>query len=386
MKKICIVTGSRAEYGLLRRVIAGIKKSLELDLMLIVTGMHLSRKFGHTCNEIEKDGFNIDRKIDLSISSDKSVSINNSIGIGLIEISKALKDLKPDILLLLGDRYEIFAAAVAATVCRIPIVHIHGGETTEGAFDESFRHSITKMSHVHFVASEEYRNRVIQLGEIPNKVILTGGLGVDIIANIKLLNRKDIEKSLEIKFLRRNLLITFHPVTLENNTGSFQMKAMLESLKELQDTLLIFTYPNSDTGFSKLIKMIEEFVSSKNNAVVFYSLGQLLYLSCIKYVDGVVGNSSSGLTEVPSFKKGTINIGERQKGRLKSESVIDCLPTKSSISVALSKLYSKEFQEKLVNARNPYGEGGATEIILNHLENMEKFNNIKKKFYDIPFH
>jgi len=382
MRKVCVVTGSRAEYGLLRWVMESIKISKELELQVIVTGMHLSPEFGLTYREIEKDGFQINRKVEMLLSSDTPVGITKSMGLGLIGLADALYELKPDLLLVLGDRYEIFIAASAATIGRIPIAHLHGGETTEGAFDEAFRHSITKMSHLHFVAAEEYKQRVIQLGEHPDRVFCVGGLGVDNIIKLKLLDREELEESLGIKLEKKNLLVTFHPVTLEHDTATEQMNELLNSLGDLHDTIIIFTLTNADTGGMRLNQMIENFVSRNKNAKVFDSLGQLRYLSCIKQVDGVVGNSSSGLMEVPSFKKGTVNIGDRQRGRLQAESVINCEPTCESISAALVRLYSIEFQQPLSQVLNPYGEGGASEKVVNILKNISIDHIVKKSFYD----
>jgi GDP/UDP-N,N'-diacetylbacillosamine 2-epimerase (hydrolysing) len=385
MVKICVVSGARSEYGLLRWVMEGIRSSLKLELQVIVTGMHLSPEFGLTYREIEQDGFRIDRKVEMLLSSDTSASISKSMGLGMIGFADALEELKPDLLLVLGDRYEIFAAVSVATVSRILVAHLHGGEITEGAFDEAFRHSITKMSHLHFVAAEEYRKRVIQLGENPEKVFLTGGLGIDSINKLKFLNRVDLEKSLDFKFGKKNLLITYHPVTLENNLSTKNMKELLIALDKLEDTNFIFTMPNSDTDGRILFIMIEEFVAQRPNSKAFTSLGQIRYLSCIKYVDGVVGNSSSGLTETPSFKIGTINIGDRQKGRLKAESVIDCEPTISDIGHAFDKLFSADFQNNLEKVTNPYGSGGASEKIVRILEEDFSSLNLKKKFYNLPF-
>lgn len=382
MKKICVVTGSRAEYGLLRWAMEGIRKSTFLELQLIVTGMHLAPEFGLTYTEIEGDGFHIDLKIEMLLSSDTPVGITKSMGVGMIGFADALSEMKPDLLLVLGDRYEIFTAVSAAMVARIPVVHLHGGETTEGAFDEAIRHSITKMSHLHCVATEEYRKRVIQLGEQPERIFMVGGLGVDSICNLKLLERDELEESLDMKFGNKNLMITFHPVTLERGTSAGQMDELLIVLEKLTDTHLIFTMPNSDTDGRVLFKMIDEFVEKHPHAKAFTSLGQLRYLSCIEYVDGVVGNSSSGLAEVPSFKKGTINIGDRQRGRLKAESVIDCKPIKKNINNAIQKLYSTEFQDKLNTVINPYGSGGASEAIVNILENVSLDGILKKTFYD----
>ena len=384
MKKICVVTGSRAEYGLLRWVLEGIKESKLLDLQIIVTGMHLLPEFGLTINSIVKDGFYIDKKIDLLLNSDTPVGITKSMGLGLIGFAEALNELMPDLLLVLGDRFEILSAANAALLARIPIAHIHGGESTEGAIDEAIRHSITKMSHIHFVASKTYKNRVVQLGEHPNNVYNVGGLGIDNLIKLNLLDKNSLEKEIEFKFKKINLLITFHPVTLENNTSKNQMNELLHSLSNLRETGLIFTMPNADTDSKVLFDMIKDFVKKNSNAKVFSSLGQLRYLSCIKYVDAVIGNSSSGLIEVPHLKKPTINIGDRQKGRLKADTVLDCEPKRLSISKALNKALSNNFQSKIKDCINPYGNGGGSEKIVKIIEEYDLNEILKKNFYDIP--
>lgn len=385
MKTICVVTGTRAEYGLLRWVMEGIRKSPVLNLQLVVTGMHLSPEFGLTVNDIKADGFCIDRCVEMLVSSDTPAGITKSMGLGLIGFADVMTVLQPDMLLVLGDRYEILAAATSAMIARIPIAHLHGGEATEGLIDEAIRHSITKMSHLHFVAADDYRRRVIQLGEKPRSVFKVGGLGIDNIRNIKLLERDVLEESLGFKFAARNLMITFHPVTLDSHSSEHQMEEVLAGLHELNDTHLIFTMPNADTDGRILFKQIEEFVSQHENATVFTSLGQLRYLSCIAQVDAAVGNSSSGLAEVPSFKKATINIGDRQRGRIKASSVIDCLPERSAIIHALTRAYSDEFQNKLKSVINPYGKGGASQSIVEILESTKLEGIVKKSFHDIEY-
>ncbi len=383
-RKICVITGTRADYGLLRWVMQGIKDDSELILQVIATGMHLSPEFGLTFREIESDGFQINRKIEILTSSDTSVGIAKSMGLGMIGFADALSELKPDLILVLGDRFEIFVAVSAALVARIPVAHLHGGEITEGAFDEALRHSITKMSHLHFVAAQEYRQRVIQLGEEPNRVFLVGGLGIDNINRLKLLSRAELEASIDFKLANKNLLITFHPVTLGNSSAQKQMAELLEVLAGLEDTNLIFTMPNADNNSRALIKMVEQFVVHHANARAYTSLGQLRYLSCIAQVDGVIGNSSSGLTEVPSFKKGTINIGNRQGGRLCAKSVINCEPTRQSIQSALKKLYSKDFKATLSQVKNPYGEGGASDKVVQAIKKYPLKGIERKSFYDLP--
>ena len=381
--KICVITGSRADYGLLHFVMQGIKNDPVLTLQIIATGMHLSPTFGHTFREIETDGFKIDYKVDMLSDVDDGYSIAESMGQGLIGFAKALNKLNPDLVLVLGDRFEIFSAVAAALVAKIPVAHIHGGEVTIGAFDDAMRHSITKMSHLHFVATKSYRNRVLQLGEDPKKVFLVGGLGVDAIKQVKLLARKELERSLNLEFGPRSLLITFHPATLDETKAELQMEQLLLALKDLTSTTLIFTAPNADTGGHSILRLIEEFVNANSNAYLFESLGQLRYLSCVAQVDGVVGNSSSGLTEVPSFKKGTINIGDRQTGRELASSVINCEPNRLAINEALEKLYSSNFQETLLETINPYGEGGASREIVRILKETPLQGITKKAFYDL---
>ena len=381
--KICVVTGTRAEYGLLRWVIKGIQQSKCLQLQLIVTGMHLSPEFGLTKKNIETDGFHIDRCVEMLLSSDTSVGITKSVGLALIGFADALSELKPDLVLVLGDRFEIFAAASAAMISRVPIAHLHGGEATEGLIDESIRHSITKMSHLHFVAADEYKRRVIQLGEDPGHVFTVGGLGVDGISRLQLLSRNELEEELDFKFQKRNLLITFHPVTLEDNTSEKQIDALLAVLSEQKSTGLVFTMPNSDTDGRLILKKIDSFCLNHPLAKSFTSLGQLRYLSCMSCVDAVVGNSSSGLIEAPSFNVGTINIGDRQRGRLKAQSVIDCEPTYESISNAFTQLFSAEFQQCVSDCQNPYGQGGASDAIVHQLVIQSYKNILKKRFHDI---
>ncbi|MFN9622331.1 MAG: UDP-N-acetylglucosamine 2-epimerase [Cyanobacteriota bacterium] len=382
-RKICVVTGTRAEYGLLRWVMQGIQESENLDLQVIVTGMHLSPEFGLTVQELEADGFRIDRKVEMLLSSDTPVGITKSMGLGMIGFADALAQLEPNLLLVLGDRFETFAAASAALIARIPIAHCHGGELTEGAFDDALRHSITKMAYLHFVAAEEYRQRVIQLGEHPDRVFLVGNLGVEAIHRLNLLNREELEASLNFNLGPRNLLITFHPVTLEHNTSARQMEELLAALDDLEETHLIFTMPNADTDGRVLIKMLENYCSSRPHAKAFRSLGQRLYFSCIKNCDGVVGNSSSGLLEVPSFKKGTVNIGDRQRGRIRERSVIDCEPDRESISRALKKLNEDQIFITSDNLTDSAIGNRASEAIVSVINQslLQQCSN-KKKFFD----
>ncbi|MDP2782321.1 UDP-N-acetylglucosamine 2-epimerase [Devosia sp.] len=384
MRKVCIVTGTRAEYGLLYWLMKEIQSDVSLELQVIVTGMHLSPEFGLTYKEIEKD-FAINRKIEMLLSSDTSIGISKSMGLAQISFAEAYDELSPDIVVVLGDRFEIFSAATAAMIARLPIAHIHGGETTEGAFDEAIRHSITKMSHLHFVATEAYRQRVIQLGEAPDKVFNFGAPGLDNILNLRLLAIEELEKETGFKLGKKNLLVTFHPVTLEQSTAKEQFQQLLAALDELSDTRIIFTKANADTDGRVINTMIDSYVAANTaKAIAFTSLGQLRYLSALQYVDAVVGNSSSGLTEAPSFKIGTINIGDRQRGRIRAASVIDCTPDKSAIIDAIQQLYSPGFRKSLCDVTNPYGEGGSSQKIAGILRSHPLTQLLKKIFNDLP--
>lgn len=383
-RKICVVTGTRAEFGLLCWLMQQIQHEPELELQVIATGMHLSPEFGLTYREIEQAGFVINAKVEMLLSADTSTAVTKSMGLALIGYADTYERLAPDLIVVLGDRFEIFAAAAAAMIAGIPVAHLHGGETTEGAFDEAIRHSITKMSHLHFVAAEEYKRRVIQLGEQPDRVFLVGGLGIDAIKRIKLLDREALEESMGFKFGPRNLLITFHPVTLDGqNSSGQQMAELLAALSELDDAHLLFTMPNADTGGRELAAMVNGFAATRENVRVYTSLGQLRYLSCMKHVDAVVGNSSSGLAEAPSMGVATVNIGDRQKGRLTASSVINCEPTRQSISKALSSVFDPSFRSTLTSTKNPYGSGGASEKIVEVIKNHGLKNLLKKSFFNL---
>ncbi len=383
MRKICIVTGTRAEYGLLYPLIKLIKNDKNLDLKLIVTGMHLSPEFGLTYKDIEKE-FNIDKKIEILLSSDTAIGINKSMGLAQISFAEAFTELKPDIIVLLGDRYEIFSAASAATISNIPIAHLHGGETTQGAFDEAFRHSITKMSHLHFTSTKKYKNRIIQLGENKENIFNVGAIGIDNIKNLKLLSKKEFERSINFTLNKKNILVTFHPVTLENTTAKDQFSELLDAIDILRDTNIIFTKANSDTDGRVINKMIDQYVNKNNHkSIQFTSMGQIRYLSALQYIDAVVGNSSSGLIEVPSFKVTTINIGDRQKGRILAKSVLNCEPNKKSILEQFNILYSKIFQEKLKTIKNPYEKKNTPQKILKVLKKVELKGILKKPFFDL---
>lgn len=381
-----MITGTRAEYGLLYWLMKEIQADKELSLQVIATGMHLSPEFGLTYREVEEE-FKIDKKVEILLSSDTPVGILKSMGLGLISFAECYEYLEPDIIVVLGDRYEILSAVSAALVCRIPVAHIHGGEATKGVIDEAIRHAVTKMSHLHFTATEEYRRRVIQLGEHPDRVFNVGGMGIENIKRVKLLSKEEFEESIGFKLGKRNLLITYHPVTLEDATAEEQFKELLSAIDKLDDTHIIFTKSNSDTDGRIINKMIDEYVlKNSHKAIAFTSLGQLRHLSAMKRVDAVVGNSSSGIAEAPSFKIGTINIGDRQKGRIRAKSVIDCKPKKEDILKAIDKLYSNEFKEILKEVRNPYEQDGfPSKSIVNVLKNYDLSNILKKEFYSIEF-
>ncbi len=384
MKKICIVTGSRAEYGLLNRLMKMVQEDGELLLQIIATNMHLSPEFGLTYKEIEKDGFKIDKKVEMLLSSDTPNATVKSVGLATIGFADAFEDLKPDLLLVLGDRYEILAAVSAALFYKIPVAHLHGGEITEGAYDDSIRHAITKMSHLHFASTEEYRNRIIQLGEDPERVFNLGAIGIDNIKHLKLLNKKELEESIDFKIGKNCILVTFHPVTLENNTAEEQMNTLIQVFESIDDLRIIFTMPNSDTNGRIIIKLINDFVQKyKEGSIAYTSLGQLRYLSVLQFIDAVVGNSSSGIIEVPTFGIPSINIGSRQSGRKKANSVIDCEPTYDDIKNKLQIALSLDFKNSCKNAINPYQKIDTASKIFNIIKQTNMGNLIQKKFYNL---
>lgn len=384
-RKIAVITGTRAEYGLLYWVLKGLKNHPSIDLQLLVTGMHLSPEFGLTYKTIEKDGFVIDDKIEMLLSSDTSVGISKSMGLAQMSFAESFERLQPDLILVLGDRFEIFAAVSAAMMARIPVAHIHGGETSEGVVDESIRHSITKMSHYHFVATDTFSKRVIQLGEHPDRVFNFGSPGLDNIEQLDLLRADELKNIIGFNWEDNLAVVTFHPVTLETETAEVQMQELLEALEAHNDLQVIFTLPNADTDGRIIIDLIHEFVAShKERCIAFTSMGQLRYLSALNCASVVIGNSSSGLIEVPSFKIPTINIGDRQKGRIKADSVIDCQPDRNSISEAIRKSRNPEFLKTLAAIENPYGGPGASQKIVDRLTTLPLSADIlKKTFYDL---
>ena len=385
MRKICVITGTRAEFGLLRPLIELINNDVELQLQLIATGMHLSPEFGYTLDEIIAAGFTVDKKVECLLSSDTSVGISKSIALAVSGFADVLDELQPDLVVVLGDRTEILGAVIATAMANILIAHLYGGETTEGAYDEAIRHSITKFSHLHFTSTEVYRKRVIQLGEQPDTVFNVGAIGLDSIKKIELLDRQAFEKSIDFKLNKRNVLITYHPVTLEKEPPIQTFENILTALDELTDTALIFTHANSDKNGRIINKMITEYVEThKYKAVAFKSLGQLRYLSALQFVDFVIGNSSSGMTEVPAFHIPTINIGDRQKGRINCESVINSTHTLEDIRKSITFALNKQFREKIQQQEMLYGDGSAAEKILQIIKEHNHIS-IKKSFYNIDF-
>lgn len=383
-RKICVVTGSRAEYGLLYWLIKEIADDRDLQLQLIVTGMHLSPEFGLTYRQIEADGFTIDAKVEMLLSSDTASGIAKSIGLGVIGFGDALSRLRPDILVVLGDRFEILAAAQAAMVSQIPIAHIHGGETTEGAFDEGIRHAITKMAQWHFVAAEPYRKRVIQMGESPDRVFDYGAPGLDQLGKIAWLKRPELEAALQIELGRPLFLVTYHPVTLGPGNPAEAMDELLDALGGFPAATIIFTYPNADVGGRKIISSIDRFTSRHpETSRAFVSLGQQRYLSLMREADVIIGNSSSGLIDAPVLKKATVNIGDRQKGRLKASSVIDSAENSRDITAAIQRALSEEFRTNLPNTQSLYGQGGVSQKIKTALKSVAI--EVRKQFFDIEY-
>ena len=380
MKKICVITATRAEYGLLYWLMKEIENDNELELQLIVTGMHLSPEFGMTVKEIDKE-FKVNKKIEILLSSDSKIGISKSMGLAQISFAEAFDELKPDFVVVLGDRFELIPIVSTAVVFNIPVVHLHGGEATEGVIDEYFRHAVTKMSYLHFTSTEEYRKRVIQMGEEPNRVFNVGAFGLENIYRLNLLSKNELEKELKIKFKEKNILVTYHPETLNVENIRKDFNEVLKALNEF-DGMIVFTKANADTGGRVINEMIENFVKTKQSAYLFDSLGQLKYLSLLQYVDIVLGNSSSGIIEVPSFKKATINIGNRQDGRVRAKSVIDVEANKDDILNAIRLVYTDEFQKKLKDIKNPYQkEKYPSKKVVEKLKQIQP--NIIKNFYNL---
>lgn len=382
--KICVATGTRAEYGLLRPLMKAIQLELGWQLQILVTGAHLSPEFGLTFREIEKDGFSIDKKVEMLLSADTASSIVKSMGLGMLGFSDALQDLNPDMLVILGDRYEMLALASSALIFKIPIVHLHGGEITEGAYDDAIRHSITKMGHLHFTSTEEYRKRIIQLGENTDFVYNVGAIGLDSVKQLPLLDKDELEKELDFKFKKYNYQVTFHPTTLDKESPEKQFQILLNAVDKQEHSFFIFTKANADTGGRIINKMIDEYIfRNPEKAKAFTSLGNLRFLSFIQFCDAVVGNSSSGIIEVPSLKTATINIGDRQKGRVQAESIINTTVSEIEILQAFEKTKSKEFKGIVEHSVNPYGDGESTIKIMEVLRKVNLHDFGTKKFYDL---
>lgn len=385
MRKVAVFTGTRAEYGLLYWVIKGLHESSEANLQLLVGGMHLSPEFGKTVNQIEADGFPILDRLEFLLSSDTPVGIAKSMGLALISAADVLARSEPDLLVVLGDRFESMAVCQAAMAAQIPIAHIHGGETTEGLIDEAVRHSITKMSHLHFTATEDYKKRVIQLGEDPSRVFNVGAPGIDSIKTLKLLTRKQLSEAIQFDVTNSPyMVVTYHPVTLTPDGAIEDLTHLLAALKRFQNYKFIITFPNADTNGRALVPLLQRFVDESNGmALLVHSLGQLRYLSALKNCDLVIGNSSSGLIEVPSFNVPTINIGDRQKGRISGDTVLHSLGDEESIFNAIEKTLTKEFKNQCLVSKNPYGEGDSSEKILKTILNYPLEGVVNKSFYDV---
>lgn len=383
MNKICVATATRAEYGLLKPLMDAINNHPNYTLQVLVTGAHLSPEFGMTVKQIEIDGFAIDEKVEMLLSADTATSIVKSMGVGMIGYADALSRLQPDAIVILGDRYEMLSVATAAAVFKIPIMHLHGGEVTEGAYDEAFRHCISKMSHIHFTTSEEHKNRVLQLGENPEYVFNVGAVGIDNIMNLKLLSKEALGEQLQVNWKKHIYQITYHPETLSDVSSEASFKEILSALSTLEDTTLIFTKANADTDGRIINQMIDEYVAQHEDAYAFTSLGALRFLSLLSFADGIIGNSSSGLIEAPTFKIPTINIGDRQKGRMKSVTVLDTPIEKEAILNTIAYAKTDEFKAVLKNSTNPYGDGNATSKIMDILNNINFKNLGSKAFFDL---
>lgn len=385
MKKICVMTGTRAEFGLLKPLIQKIEQDSELELQLVVTGMHLSPEFGLTYREIEEAGFEITERNEMLLSADTPSAVTKSIGVGLIGFADIFTRLMPDIVVILGDRYEMLAAAIAAMIHRIPIAHIHGGELTFGAVDDAIRHSITKMSALHFASTEIYRKRIIQLGEQPRNVFCVGALGVENIKLQQLLSKEELERDIGFFLEKPYVIVTFHPVTLEKSTAGEQFENLLQALGQFSEYHILFTKANADTDGRIINQMIDEFVAAnKERTAAFMSLGMIRYLSALQYCEMVIGNSSSGIIEAPSFHIPTVNIGNRQEGRVRGKSVIDCNCTVEGITHAVRQAQEMNKEGVLINEQNPYEGKDTSDCILQAVKDyLSKGLGVKKEFYDI---
>jgi UDP-hydrolysing UDP-N-acetyl-D-glucosamine 2-epimerase len=382
MRKIAVFTGTRAEYGLLYWLLKDIQTDADLQLQLLVSGTHLSPEFGCTYQQIEQDGFTIDEKIEILLSSDTAVGVAKSMGLGVLGFTDALSRLKPDALVILGDRFEALAAAQTAMILRIPVIHLHGGEITEGAYDDAIRHAITKLSHIHCTSTDEYRKRVIQLGEAPDRVKNVGAIGLDHLSRSTFMTMTELSQSLDFPITHPYILVTYHPVTLADEEPEKSFQALINALDEFPEHQIILTYPNADDGGRKIIPLLESYANKNTKRVLsIKSLGQIRYLSAVKYAAAVVGNSSSGVIEVPSFDVATIDIGMRQKGRLAAKSVIHCSPNKKDIVNAIQNGISKKYKIDNEEIINPYGQGDASGQIIKLLKKFKV--STFKSFYDL---
>ena len=385
--KVCVVTGTRAEYHLLFPLMKAIRQDEDLELILAVTGSHLSEKYGNTYQDIEKDGFHIDAKISILEKEDNLKDINTAMSRAIIGFSDYFLRVKPDILLLLGDRYELLSVAIVAMNYKIPIAHLHGGETTEGAIDECIRHAISKMSYLHFTSCEAYRRRVIQLGESPDRVFNVGAIGLENIRRQRLMSLEELENSLDFLLEGKFAVITFHPVTLEEGTAEEEFTQLLNALDCFPELKIIFTKANADSGGLIINQMIDRYVEKyKSKCTAVFSLGMVRYLTALRYAAVVIGNSSSGIIETPSFKVPTVNIGDRQKGRIQAKNILNCVPEKAEICTSIEKALSSEFRQYVKNTENPYGDGVVSDKILMHIkEALKQGIELKKNFYNIRF-
>lgn len=382
IKRVAVFTGTRAEYGLLYWLLKDIQADPQLCLQLLVTGMHLSPEFGETYRQIEKDGFNIDEKIEILLSSDSAVGTAKSMGLGVLGFADALSRLSPDMLVILGDRFEALAAAQTAMILRIPVLHLHGGEITEGAYDDAIRHAVTKLSYLHATSTEEYRQRVIQLGEAPSRVFNVGAIGLDHLRRGSFMSVEELATSLGFLLRKSYVVVTYHPVTLADEEPTTTFKALLEALDHFPEVQVILTYPNADDGGRRIIPLIEAYaVRQVNRVLAIPSLGQIRYLSAIKHAAAVVGNSSSGIIEVPSFDVPTVNIGMRQKGRLAAKSVLHCESNIESIKTALDNAFSRSYKQEYEQIENPYGDGNTSKQVIEMIKSL-KFKAVKS-FYDL---
>ena len=381
--KISILTSTRADFGLLKNLIHELKKNKKFSISVIASGSHYAKKYGETYKEIVKNKININEKIVFKSILDNEYGISKTFAKCVEKSTKILKKISPDLFIVLGDRYEVLASVISANILQIPVGHIHGGELTYGSADDGYRHSITKMSHIHFTAHKIYKDRVIQLGENPKKTFVVGGLGVDSLKKTKLLSRKDLEKKFNIKFKKKNYLVCFHPETSKKNSPKRQINEILSALKKIKETCIFFTMPGADLGNSLIEKEIKKFTSLNKNCFFYKSLGQVNYFSFLNQMNAIIGNSSSGILEMPYFKKATINLGDRQLGRLHSKSIINIPIRRKDILNSLKKIYSPSFKSMIKKEKSPYGNGGASVRIVEILKKIKTDNLFQKKFYNI---